>query len=284
MGAADADIVIIDDDKWHATRIANLLADRGKYSVCKTYSADQAIELVSHNRFRLAILDVRMDPGHLFDSVETAGGHQTGVVLVREVRNRLPGIKVIVHTSSTDHQLEVWFAGNPDVSLLHKDEGDRALLRAVNAALDPGYHNWNPFIVHGRDRTSVLELKAFLRDRLGFPEPMVLSEMPSTGLTVIEKFERYASQADVVFVLITPDDLGQLAGVSKVTAFRARQNVIFEIGYFLGLLRRQSGRVFLLHKGSVEIPSDLAGLVYIDIENGIESAGERIRRELAALL
>jgi predicted nucleotide-binding protein len=146
--------------------------------------------------------------------------------LVREVRNRIPGIKVIVHTSSTDHQLEVWFAGNPDVSLLHKDEGDRALLRAVNAALDPGYHNWKAFIVHGRDRTSVLELKSFLRDRLGFPEPMVLSEMPSIGMTLIEKFERYAAEADVVFVLITPDDLGQLAGDSGVSAFRASRSGI----------------------------------------------------------
>ena len=64
---------------------------------------------------------------------------------------------------------------------------------------------------------------------------------------------------------------------------RARQNVIFELGFFLGKLGRESGKILLLHKGPVEIPSDINGIEYIDISNGIESAGERIRKELRAL-
>ena len=59
---------------------------------------------------------------------------------------------------------------------------------------------------------------------------------------------------------------------------RARQNVIFEMGYFLAMLGRKSGRIFLLHQGALELPSDLSGVIYIDITNGIESAGELIRK------
>jgi predicted nucleotide-binding protein len=51
----------------------------------------------------------------------------------------------------------------------------------------------------------------------------------------------------------------------------------------VGKLGRESGRVFLLHKGPIEIPSDIAGVEYIDISNGIKSAGQDIRRELLAL-
>ena len=61
---------------------------------------------------------------------------------------------------------------------------------------------------------------------------------------------------------------------------RARQNVILELGFFLGILGRETGRVILLHAGPLELPSDLSGVTYIDVSKGIESAGEKIRREL----
>ena len=59
-----------------------------------------------------------------------------------------------------------------------------------------------------------------------------------------------------------------------------RQNVIFEMGFFLAHLGRKSGRVILLHKGPIDLPSDISGVVYVDISHGIEAAGEAIRREV----
>jgi predicted nucleotide-binding protein len=282
MAKSPADILVVDDDRYYVSQVAAYLTDHGEYTVRRAHSVEEAMAAIKEMPFRMVVMDVRMDPGTVFDLIETAGGHMTGVVLAREIRNAIPGVKLLVHTGSTDHNLDVWYAGFPDVSILYKTGDFNALLRAVNAALNPGLHHMKAFIVHGRDRGTVLELIRFLMN-MGFPEPMVLDEMPSRGLTLIEKFEHYAALADVVFVILTPDDLGVLVENQPVVRPRARQNVLFEIGYFLGMLRRKSGRIFLLHKGDVEIPSDIAGLIYIDINHGIEAAGERIRRELSRL-
>lgn len=90
----------------------------------------------------------------------------------------------------------------------------------------------------------------------------MLKELPNQGQTIIEKFE---SAADVGFavVLLTPDDLASSAKSETLDA-RARQNVIFELGFFAGKLGR--GRVCLLRKGHVEIPSDLYGVIYTDMD------------------
>jgi predicted nucleotide-binding protein len=131
------------------------------------------------------------------------------------------------------------------------------------------------FIVHGHSSPIVAELTAYLQNRLGLPPPIILRERPGSGRTLIEKFERDVREVDIVFVLLTPDDRSD-----KRNPRRSRQNVIFELGFFYGKLQRSSGRVVLLKKGVIELPSDIQGLSYIDITNGIESAGEEIRREL----
>lgn len=137
------------------------------------------------------------------------------------------------------------------------------------------------FIVHGHDDAAKLELKDYLQNTMKLPEPVILHQQPNKGRTVIEKFEECSKDIDVAFVLLTPADIG---GIPKEEQReRARQNVIFELGVFVGRFGRKSGRVILLHKGDLEIPSDLDGVVYIDISNGIESAGENIRKELTEL-
>jgi predicted nucleotide-binding protein len=142
--------------------------------------------------------------------------------------------------------------------------------------------NVRSFIVHGHDHQSLLELKDYLQNALGLDEPVVLQQMPGQGRTLIEKFESEAEATELVFVLLTPDDKGANPSDTDTEKRRARQNVIFEMGFFLGKLGRTSGRVLLLYKGSLDIPSDIAGIEYIDITNGIESAGEKIRKELRA--
>lgn len=135
------------------------------------------------------------------------------------------------------------------------------------------------FIVHGHDDNAKLQLKNYIQNTLRLGEPIVLSEKASGGRTIIEKFEQYAEDCNLVFILLTPDDQ-YVEDQSGENGHRARQNVIFEMGYFLGKLGRESGRIILLYKGNLDLPSDILGLVYINIDNGIDAAGEQIRKEI----
>lgn len=112
------------------------------------------------------------------------------------------------------------------------------------------------FIIHGRDIGTRDTIARFL-ESLDL-EPVILQEQPDRSRTIIEKFEEYA-QVNFAIALFTPDDFGGLKGDDAQS--RARQNVVFEFGYFIGKYGR--GRVRALVKGNIEIPSDYSGVVNI---------------------
>ena len=114
------------------------------------------------------------------------------------------------------------------------------------------------FILHGRDPARD-ELAAFLL-RLGL-QPIILAEQDPAGRTIIEQVEHHALRADYAIALLTGDDEGHLAGHPELKKPRARQNVLVELGLFLGILGR--GRIAVLYRDGVELPSDLHGVLYI---------------------
>lgn len=273
-------ILVIDDDVFYAYYAANLLTDLGGYVVTQSHSVDEGLELARRGKFSLAIVDLKMPYGKCLDDVDTSGGHRTGMVLAREIRKASPSTRIIVQSAAPDAALERMSFQIDGVIFLCKSPNPGELIRTVRQILDPKRARARSFIVHGHDKYAALELKNYLQNWLGFDEPTILAEQPSKGATILEKFEAYAIDTDWVFVLLTPDDTGQVVGEPASAQSRARQNVIFELGYFHGLMRRQSGRIVLLYKGALEIPSDLTGIAYIDITHGIEAAGEEIRRNL----
>lgn len=93
---------------------------------------------------------------------------------------------------------------------------------------------------------------------------IILHELPDSGQTIIEKFERYSDVAFAI-VLLTPDDVGASESSSEKLNPRARQNVILELGYFTAKLGRS--RVCALYSGNVELPSDLHGVLYTAIDS-----------------
>ena len=117
------------------------------------------------------------------------------------------------------------------------------------------------FVVHGRD-VGTKELVARFIESLGLT-PVILNEQSNQGMTIIEKFEQHADVGFAV-VLLTPDDVGGLNADEVTLESRARQNVIFELGYFIGRLGRN--RVCAITKGQVEIPSDYSGVLYIPLD------------------
>ena len=115
------------------------------------------------------------------------------------------------------------------------------------------------FVVHGHDEAAKEKMARFL-SRLDF-EPIILHEQASGNRTVIEKIEAH-SDVGFAVVLLTPDDVG--GAVAGDTKPRARQNVILELGYFVGKLGRS--RVAVFKQGDVEVPSDFGGVVYIQLD------------------
>lgn len=118
------------------------------------------------------------------------------------------------------------------------------------------------FVVHGHDGEARETVARFLK-AMDF-EPVILHEKPNQGGTVIEKFE---ANSDVGFavVLLTPDDLGRSLKEDELKP-RARQNVLLELGYFIGRLGRN--KVCALKRGDVELPSDYVGVVWEKMDDG----------------
>ncbi|MDT8781765.1 MAG: nucleotide-binding protein [Candidatus Bathyarchaeota archaeon] len=146
------------------------------------------------------------------------------------------------------------------------------------------------FITHGKDLKPLNELKQMITD-FGLT-PVVLSEQPSKGRTVMEKLEAY-SDVGFVFVVLTPDDLGgyvelgskwsrpqRLRKFLKTAHNRPRQNVILEFGFFVGKLGRD--RIACLLKKPVEQPSDMQGIVYLSFKESLNEIKEEISKELKA--
>lgn len=149
--------------------------------------------------------------------------------------------------------------------------GSGQLLRILEARVAPvdsfsrlrtGPFNRRVFIVHGHHEGK-REAVARLLMQLDM-EPVILHEQPSKGQTLIEKIE-HNSDVGFAVVLLTGDDLGCMKGETDNLNPRARQNVVFELGYFFGFLGRK--RVCALYESGVELPSDIQGLVYVQLDD-----------------
>lgn len=127
------------------------------------------------------------------------------------------------------------------------------------------------FIVHGHDEATKQAVARFL-EKMGL-EIVILHERPDRGKTIIEKLEANSSDVDIGYavVLLTPDDMGKSVSkigktISKPTLrSRARQNVVFELGYFIAKLGREKVRAMYVE--GVELPSDYQGVLYTKLDD-----------------
>ena len=140
--------------------------------------------------------------------------------------------------------------------ILEKDEESEKIAHA-----DLSYQNNKVFVVHGHDE-ALKEKVARLLEKQGL-EAIILSEQANKGKTIIEKFEEN-SDVGAAICLFTGDDIGKEKS-EAVEKQRARQNVVYEAGYFMGKLGRE--RVIMLVDNGIELPSDLQGVVYTESES-----------------
>lgn len=178
------------------------------------------------------------------------------------------------------YENQVWATWGTDVIKEYKDDIERLinkmksdieklpLIKCKNEAIISSELNTHTtskdkvFIVHGHDG-ELKEKTARILTQLNL-NPIILHEQADCGRTIIEKFEANAEDCGFAIILLTADDLGQSKREKEQgdqPKNRARQNVVFEMGYFMGRLTRK--HVFVLLDEGVEKPGDLDGLVYV---------------------
>ena len=175
------------------------------------------------------------------------------------------GSKIMSGVDNVVSQLIIPFARDYKSFVLSQGKVEPRLIRSSSRKV---------FVVHGHDE-GAREMVARFLEKLGF-EPIILHEQANRGRTIIEKVE---ANGDVGFavVLLTPDDEGNAKGHPPQA--RPRQNVLLELGYFIGRLGREN--VCALRRGELELPSDFAGVVWEEMD---ERAGWKLSlaRELKA--
>lgn len=187
-----------------------------------------------------------------FKDIRYSGPIYMGGFEIDETPHYLEGLSEAetVLTSFID-EIENYWDAEPDSEAQHGPDARKSL--STNKV----------FIIHGHD-DAARGLVSHLLRQVGL-DPVILSDKSSRGKTIIEKFEAH-SDVGLALALLTPDDSGAARGdVNDGSRFRARQNVIFELGFFIGKLGR--ARVCALTKGDLEIPSDYSGVVYITLDD-----------------
>lgn len=133
----------------------------------------------------------------------------------------------------------------------------------------------NVFVVHGHDDARRMELCRILKDELGLCPKVVQEEPNDTIETILGKIERLAAECHVAIILMTADD------EMKTGTKRARQNVILELGYFLGLWRtKEQRRIIILQAPEVETPSDISGVIYLSFTKEVAEVYMRMMKQL----
>jgi hypothetical protein len=214
---------------------------------------------------------------------DTRAGFIAGVALAKVIKKKNPKLPIILISSALLHDDAEQWAKKAKVPFVSKLDGINPILDILSELkIIKGHRTPRSFIIHGHDEKLLKQLKNYIKSSLRWRKPIVLRETPNLGKTLIEKFEDSALGINVVFVLLTPDDR-TFSKRTNEEKRRARQNVIFELGFFYGQFGRRSGRIIVLTKGPIELPSDIYGVAWINVGNGLMRADKEIRTELGEL-
>ena len=278
-------ILWVEDDEYSISDYITEF-EANEFEVIKVSDAKLAKEELEKNgkEYCLAVIDVRMDNNGAFDTKESHGGYRTGILLASYIISKYSHIKIIGFSAYDDSEIRRWFKNHDLLYILkNTDANPKNFCERAMGVLKIKRYFPRIFIVHGHDKKLKEDLRKYIEHDLDLGKPVILSDEPNNTRTIIEKFEEEGNKIDIVFVLMTPDDK-IITKKDDVIKYRARKNVIFELGYFFGKMKRKNGNIIVLYKENVEIPTDILGIAYINITNGIENADEEIKRELSDFL
>jgi predicted nucleotide-binding protein len=273
------------------TQKSNVSHDEVKLDLTEEQLRDRFVG--PYERGEPIIVNGKTIPPDDIDRIRIAVSKTDSAPLIAEARARDAASSVVViggpslEWEAADLARDVtdeWIRGAPGhLARSRRDETSVVLTIPTEAKVQKAPPSKKVFVVHGHDHALKADLEVFLKD-VGL-QPILLHREPDEGRTLLEKFEHHADVAYVI-VLLTPDDIGYpVSELGKhdsepTLEYRARQNVIFELGFFAGKLGRS--RVCCIYKRGVTLPSDLAGFVYKEIKDSIEEVGYTLIKEFRA--
>lgn len=146
--------------------------------------------------------------------------------------------------------------------------------RSSPSALPVSSKDESIFLIHGHNLLIREKVRMFAEKVTSRPV-VVLDEQPNKGRDILGKLLDHALLASFAIVLLTGDDVGRAIEADEWQR-RARQNVILELGLFLGLLGRN--KVVALYEDGVEMPSDYQGVLWVPLSD--EGWTLRLAREM----
>ena len=117
------------------------------------------------------------------------------------------------------------------------------------------------FVVHGHNEEMKEKVARFL-EHLDL-HPVILHEQPDRGRNVLDKLIEESKQACFAIILLSPDDYGySVKDRDEDRKTRGRQNVILELGFFIGKLGKDNVVALYQEDKNFDLPSDVVGTLY----------------------
>jgi predicted nucleotide-binding protein len=273
-------VLIVDDEDSAEVSYLNELVQTCGYNYERARVWSSALEMLRKDlgRYKAMFLDLNLGSGTqdgfiLMDRMEKEGlslptqivSHAADLMGVTATCSRYSFVKTV---PIPKHQL---FAYREYLISFLSDIPAKSLAVAKTAN--------TVFIIHGRNHNERDRVASIVRG-LGL-KPVIVDVVARKGRTLIELVEEHGSESVYAIVVMTGDDIGYLKGKMANKKPRARQNVVFELGFFYGRLGRE--RVMCLLEPGVEKPSDIDGIVYEDLRQDDRALERRIMRELQSL-
>jgi len=273
--ASRNEVLWVDDDRFALTSMGFWLTDRG-YEVIPARTPAEAIRFLRSNCSGIgcAILDLFL-PGPS-SSIEPSG-----LRLARQIKREWPGIPLLCLSNVVLAPAVEWFS-TFGAGYFHKHELNtsmRPFMRTIEELMMGRKPPPGTLVVHGRADRLLAELRGYLSDELRWTDIRVLSEIPSARRSLVQKFSDEAREAELIFVLLSPEDV-TFASADQQKSREGKADLVFELGYILGSSKRRSCKIVVLTTVGASLPVPVDDIAVIDVAAGLRSAARLLRLEL----